>query len=161
MATSSVPRLPHDQVRLLALPGWLWGYEKIAAVRRQPAARPPGTPPNRETPSRPCRSGRTRAQCRSRSTRRQSTSWTTEEARSTILRQFSSAHGNMMPARTGAKRLIVSHEPHERPPISMYLGSTNSSKPMWEPSRPRPLSFTPPKGATSVAMTPSLMPTMP
>ena len=33
--------------------------------------------------------------------------------------------------------------------------------PYLEPSRPLPDSFTPPKGATSVEMMPSLMPTMP
>jgi hypothetical protein len=33
--------------------------------------------------------------------------------------------------------------------------------PYFEPSRPMPLSFMPPKGATSVEMMPSLMPTMP
>jgi hypothetical protein len=33
--------------------------------------------------------------------------------------------------------------------------------PYFEPSRPMPLSFMPPKGAISVEMMPSLMPTMP
>jgi hypothetical protein len=33
--------------------------------------------------------------------------------------------------------------------------------PYFEPSRPMPLSFIPPKGAISVEMRPSLMPTMP
>ena len=33
--------------------------------------------------------------------------------------------------------------------------------PYLEPSRPEPDSFTPPNGATSVEMMPSLMPTMP
>ena len=33
--------------------------------------------------------------------------------------------------------------------------------PYFEPSRPKPDSFTPPNGATSVEMMPSLMPTMP
>src|SRR6266436_3382602 len=47
------------------------------------------------------------------------------------------------------------------PPKQRYLISTYSSMPYLEPSRPRPDSFTPPKGATSVEMMPVLMPTMP
>src|SRR6267142_5886935 len=47
------------------------------------------------------------------------------------------------------------------PPKHMYLISRNSSIPYLEPSRPRPDSFTPPKGATSVEMLPVLMPTIP
>ena len=47
------------------------------------------------------------------------------------------------------------------PPISTYFASMNSSTPYFEPSRPNPLSFIPPKGATSVAMMPSLQPTSP
>src|SRR5438552_8137617 len=47
------------------------------------------------------------------------------------------------------------------PPMQRYLTSRNSSMPYFEPSRPMPLSFMPPKGAISVEMMPSLMPTMP
>src|SRR5438034_11658144 len=47
------------------------------------------------------------------------------------------------------------------PPVQRYLTSRNSSMPYFEPSRPMPLSFIPPKGAISVEMMPSLMPTMP
>lgn len=48
-----------------------------------------------------------------------------------------------------------------RPPMHRYLISTKSSMPYLEPSRPMPDSLTPPKGATSVEIIPSLMPTMP
>src|SRR5580658_354431 len=47
------------------------------------------------------------------------------------------------------------------PPKQRYLISRNSSMPYLEPSRPRPDSFTPPKGATSVEIIPVLIPTMP
>src|ERR1051325_8398291 len=47
------------------------------------------------------------------------------------------------------------------PPMARYLISRKSSMPYLEPSRPMPDSFMPPKGATSVEMSPSLMPTMP
>jgi hypothetical protein len=39
-----------------------------------------------------------------------------------------------------------------------YLISSHSSIPYFEPSRPMPDSFTPPKGATSDEMNPVLMP---
>src|SRR5579871_5807565 len=61
----------------------------------------------------------------------------------------------------------TSEEPmrHERgaqiPPMQRYFTSRYSSMPYLEPSRPMPLSLTPPKGAISVEMMPSLMPTMP
>ena len=47
------------------------------------------------------------------------------------------------------------------PPRHRYLTSRNSSRPYFEPSRPRPDSLTPPNGATSVEISPVLMPTMP
>ena len=47
------------------------------------------------------------------------------------------------------------------PPMARYLISRKSSMPYLLPSRPRPDSFMPPKGAVSVEMMPSLMPTMP
>ena len=47
------------------------------------------------------------------------------------------------------------------PPIAKYFSSSHSSMPYFEPSRPMPDSFTPPNGATSVEMSPVLMPTMP
>src|SRR5262249_52423786 len=47
------------------------------------------------------------------------------------------------------------------PPMQRYLISRNSSSPYFDPSRPRPDSFTPPNGATSVEMIPVLRPTMP
>ena len=47
------------------------------------------------------------------------------------------------------------------PPRHRYLISRNSSSPYFDPSRPRPDSFTPPNGATSVEMMPVLMPTIP
>jgi hypothetical protein len=49
----------------------------------------------------------------------------------------------------------------QSPPRLIYLTCRNSSMPSTEPSRPIPLSLTPPKGATSVVMIPSLIPTMP
>src|SRR5207302_3756800 len=48
-----------------------------------------------------------------------------------------------------------------RPPSRRYFTSRNSSIPYFEPSRPRPECFTPPNGATSVEMMPTLAPTMP
>ena len=42
-----------------------------------------------------------------------------------------------------------------------YLISRYSSMPYFDPSRPSPDCFTPPNGATSVEITPSLMPTIP
>ena len=47
------------------------------------------------------------------------------------------------------------------PPKHTYFTCTNSSMPYIEPSRPRPDCFTPPKGATSVVMSPVLTPTIP
>src|SRR6476646_7520671 len=47
------------------------------------------------------------------------------------------------------------------PPMQRYFNSSHSSIPYFEPSRPMPDSLTPPNGATSVEMTPVLMPTMP
>src|SRR3954469_14167164 len=47
------------------------------------------------------------------------------------------------------------------PPISTYFTSRYSSMPYFEPSRPRPELFTPPKGATSVEMMPAFTPTIP
>ncbi len=47
------------------------------------------------------------------------------------------------------------------PPMQTYLISQYSSMPYFEPSRPIPDSLTPPNGATSVEMIPSLTPTMP
>src|SRR5215470_5069342 len=58
--------------------------------------------------------------------------------------------------RTGVARYHV-----PRPPNAKYLISRKSSMPYFEPSRPIPLCFMPPKGATSVEMMPSLMPIMP
>ena len=43
----------------------------------------------------------------------------------------------------------------------MYFVSKNSAKPTELPSLPRPLSFTPPKGATAEDMIPSLIPINP
>src|SRR5471032_2786476 len=48
-----------------------------------------------------------------------------------------------------------------RPLIIMYFISMYSSRPYFDPSRPMPDCLTPPKGATSVDMIPSLIPTMP
>src|SRR5471032_2490805 len=48
-----------------------------------------------------------------------------------------------------------------KPLIIMYFSSVYSSRPYFDPSRPRPDCLTPPKGATSVDMIPSLIPTMP
>ena len=45
--------------------------------------------------------------------------------------------------------------------MQRYLISSHSSIPYFEPSRPMPDSLTPPNGATSVEMTPVLMPTIP
>ena len=50
---------------------------------------------------------------------------------------------------------------HPMPPRQRYLTSSHSSMPYLDPSRPMPDSFTPPNGATSVEMTPVLMPTIP
>lgn len=47
------------------------------------------------------------------------------------------------------------------PPKQIYFTSKKSSKPYLDPSRPIPLSFTPPNGATVVATMPVLTPTMP
>src|SRR4051794_13978865 len=47
------------------------------------------------------------------------------------------------------------------PPMHRYLTSSHSSMPYLEPSRPMPDSLTPPKGATSVEITPVLMPRIP
>ena len=47
------------------------------------------------------------------------------------------------------------------PPTARYFSSSHSSSPYFEPSRPMPDSFIPPKGATSVEMKPVLIPTMP
>ncbi len=53
-------------------------------------------------------------------------------------------------------------KPHPSiPPIAMYLISSQSSMPYFEPSRPMPDSFMPPNGATSVETKPVLTPTMP
>jgi hypothetical protein len=57
--------------------------------------------------------------------------------------------------------LRVASSQRSMPPMQRYLTSRNSSMPYFEPSRPMPLSFMPPKGAISVEMMPSLMPTMP
>jgi hypothetical protein len=46
------------------------------------------------------------------------------------------------------------------PPMQRYLTSRDYSVPHFEPSQPMPLSFMPPKGAISVEMMPSLVPTM-
>src|SRR5205823_1637239 len=56
--------------------------------------------------------------------------------------------------------LLASHH-LSRPPSRMYLISRNSSMPYFEPSRPRPDCLTPPKGATSVVISPLLTPTIP
>ena len=45
--------------------------------------------------------------------------------------------------------------------MQRYLISTKSSMPYFDPSRPIPDSLTPPNGATSFEMIPSLTPTMP
>src|ERR1044071_3685787 len=50
---------------------------------------------------------------------------------------------------------------HHIAPKHRYLSCRYSSSPYLEPSRPMPLSLTPPNGATSVEMMPSLIPTMP
>ena len=63
--------------------------------------------------------------------------------------------------REGGAALSAACTHRSSPLISMYLISTNSSAPWREPSRPRPDSFTPPNGASSVEMAPELMPTMP
>src|SRR6185312_7373593 len=47
------------------------------------------------------------------------------------------------------------------PPRARYFSSSHSSMPYFEPSRPMPDSFIPPKGATSVEMNPVLIPTIP
>src|SRR5205814_4945814 len=47
------------------------------------------------------------------------------------------------------------------PPMQRYLISSHSSMPYFDPSRPMPDSLTPPNGATSVEITPVLMPRMP
>src|SRR5262249_62340985 len=47
------------------------------------------------------------------------------------------------------------------PAMHRYLISTKSSMPYFEPSRPRPDSFTPPNGAPSVEIRPVLIPTIP
>src|SRR5262249_23520271 len=46
-------------------------------------------------------------------------------------------------------------------PMSRYLISRYSTIPYFDPSRPIPDCFTPPNGATSVEMIPSLIPTIP
>src|SRR5262249_52940611 len=53
------------------------------------------------------------------------------------------------------------NEADQIPPMQRYLISRKSSMPYFEPSRPVPDSFMPPKGATSVEIIPVLMPTMP
>jgi len=45
--------------------------------------------------------------------------------------------------------------------VAMYLVSRNSISPSWEPSRPMPLCFTPPKGAAGSEIKPRFKPTMP
>ena len=45
--------------------------------------------------------------------------------------------------------------------MARYFSSSHSSMPYFEPSRPMPDSFIPPKGATSVEMNPVLIPTIP
>ena len=45
--------------------------------------------------------------------------------------------------------------------MARYLISSHSSIPYLEPSRPMPDSFIPPKGATSVEISPVLMPRIP
>ena len=50
--------------------------------------------------------------------------------------------------------------PHN-PPRHTYLISRKSSIPYFDPSRPRPDCFTPPKGATSLEKMPVFTPTMP
>src|SRR5258707_10412570 len=57
--------------------------------------------------------------------------------------------------------LIFSSFEGQIPPTQRYLISRNSSRPYLDPSRPRPDSFMPPNGATSVEMIPVLIPTMP
>src|SRR5690606_39733702 len=47
------------------------------------------------------------------------------------------------------------------PPRHRYFISRYSSIPYFEPSRPSPEDFMPPKGATSVEIRPVLIPTMP
>jgi hypothetical protein len=54
-----------------------------------------------------------------------------------------------------------SRRPVGLPPMQEVFDLGNSSMPYFEPSRPIPLSFMPLKGAISVEMMPSLMPTMP
>ncbi len=46
-------------------------------------------------------------------------------------------------------------------PSAMYLISTNESIPYFDPSRPTPDCFTPPKGDISLARMPTFTPTMP
>jgi short chain dehydrogenase len=61
--------------------------------------------------------------------------------------------------------IIIGVSPHAQshwmPPMQRYFVSRYSSMPYFDPSRPLPLSLMPPKGASSVEMIPSLMPTIP
>ncbi len=49
----------------------------------------------------------------------------------------------------------------QRPPTATYFSSRNPSIPYFDPSRPMPDCFMPPKGAISLAIMPVLTPTMP
>ena len=57
--------------------------------------------------------------------------------------------------------VILLYGQDQIPPMHRYFTSRNSSKPYFEPSRPIPDSFIPPKGATSVEIKPVLTPMMP
>ena len=67
------------------------------------------------------------------------------------------APGQSSPDRTPARQtLYFRMSPRQRYFISRY-----SSMPWLDPSRPRPECLTPPNGTCSVAITPTLIPTMP
>src|SRR6266851_811751 len=59
-----------------------------------------------------------------------------------------------------ARRASYGHE-RQIPPMQIYFTSTYSSMPYFDPSRPMPDCLTPPKGATSVVISPVFTPTMP
>lgn len=75
------------------------------------------------------------------------------EDRDSCVRAGSSSH---LRTPECATRIAVAHQS-----VAMYLASRNSSMPWWPPSRPRPDSFTPPKGAAGSETTPRLRPIMP
>lgn len=56
---------------------------------------------------------------------------------------------------------VVLSEDFYKPPKQTYLISKYSSMPYFEPSRPKPDCFTPPKGHSTEEIIPSLTPTIP